>query len=404
MRKLNKTLNSRFLFLISLTALAGCSEREASNQDSSEVQQVQGPALEVEPQGVVEQLPETYPASWFFAHDLNFFNMLDGKVVILDAAAKTKEYKGQLPAGQAASFAFSSRKKEIYVAETLHAERVAGKRRDVLSIYDTKTLLAKARIELPTKRYQGMPFESSFILLNGDSLGLVFNFTPAASVTVVDLAGQKILSEVPMPGCAMMFPAGALSFSTLCGDGTLMTVTLNEDGSVAGDTKTKPFIDIDNNALYIKYAQVGSIRYFPTYLGDMQPIDFSGGEPKLLKKWSLTTKSERKDGWRPGGWGLLTSSPSGEIFILMHPEGKEGSHKDPGAEIWVYDAATGKRNRKIKLDTPAISIHYTGGKSPMLVAFNTNLELDIYSAKTGDWSHKIGGLATETAFGMYGTN
>lgn len=383
-------------------ALGGCEQNDAANSNDDLETSIEGPALEIEPLNVVENLPHIYPSNWFFAHDVNFFNMLDGKIVILDAEAGTKEYKGQLPAGQAASFAFSKTNNEIYVAETLLENRVSGERRDILSIYDTASLGVKDRISLPAKRYQGMPFESSFALVDSDKMGLIFNFTPAASVTVVDIPNRRVLSEVPLPGCAMIFPAGIRAFSSVCGDGAIVTISLDAAGAVIDEKRTKPFIDIDNNAMFLKNANIGSVRYFPTYLGDIQPVDFSGGSPKLLEKWPLTDDQERKAGWRPGGWNLISENAAGEIFILMHQQGKEGSHKDPGSELWVFDSKSKKRVRKIELRNPAISIHVTKGKSPRLIAFNVELELDIYDANSGKWSHKIGGLATETSFGLYG--
>ena len=38
----------------------------------------------------VESLPADYPDTWIFAHDLNFNSLLDGKILIVDVAAETR--------------------------------------------------------------------------------------------------------------------------------------------------------------------------------------------------------------------------------------------------------------------------------------------------------------------------
>jgi len=375
------------------TTQAASTENEKNDAKSST-------PLQPEPIPNVLSLPANYPDTWFFAHDLNFFNLLDGKVVILDAAAETREYKGQLPSGMGA-FAQSRRRGELYVAETIMEFRVRGARRDILMVYDTATLNPLAEIELPAKRFQGMPFKQAFVLIDNDRLALVYNFSPAASVSVVDLDKREVVSEIPIPGCAMMFPAGARGFSTICGNGGLTTVQLDENGGVLSEVKSEPFIDIDNDAMFMKSAEMGGVRYFPTFLGNIQPIDFRGEAPALLEPWSLFSAAEAAEGLRPGGWQLITNDALGEFYVLVHPDGAEGTHKNPSAEIWVYSMAQKRRVRKIALKTPALSIELTKGENPYLIAMNIELELDIYDAKAGEWLRKIGGLATETAFGLY---
>lgn len=400
----------RIVLFFATIALAACggsndsAEEGAADAEKTSVGEgAEKPAATLEPEPIpnVLSLPRDYPDTWFFAQDLNFFNMVDGKIVILDAAAETRAYKAQLPAGSAASFAYSSSRGEIYVAETIHELRVRGPRHDILFVYDVENLEPLADIELPPKRYQGMPYESSFVLIDEDAFGLIFNFTPAASVTVVDIAKREVVSEIPVPGCAMMFPTGPRGFSTICGNGGMTTIQLDETGNVASEKKTQPFFNIDDDAMYMMNAEHEGVRYFPTYLGHIQPIDFTEAEPKLLERWSLFTDAERAEGRRPGGWQLITNDSKGEFYILVHPDGGEGTHKDPSAEVWVYSMADQRRMRTLQLKHPAISIEATKGEDPYLIALNIDLELDIYDAQTGEWLRKIGGLATETALGLH---
>jgi len=392
----------RFWAILAFGLAVSACDRGGEGEGGATTAEPEGPpaALGPEPVPNVLSLPETYPDTWFFAHDLNFQNALDGKVVILDAAAETRAYKGQLPSG-VGSFAWSPARNELYVAETIHEYRVRGPRRDFLMVYDTATLAPQAEIEIPAKHYQGSPYKTSFMLTNDGAFGLIYNFNPAASVTVVDLEARKVVSEIPIPGCAMVFPIGARGFSTLCGTGGLTTVTLDEAGALAAEAQSAPFIDIDNDALGMMSAEINGVRYFTTYTGGVQPIDFTGEAPKLLEPWRMTSEAEAAEGWRPGGWQYLTADGAGRLYILTHPGGGEGSHKNPSDQVWVFDAAEKSREKVLTLKAPAVSIEATRGETPYLIALNIEMELDIYDAESGEWLRKIGGGATSTALGLY---
>ena len=52
-------------------------------------QQDRPPPLPIEPTGIIQTLPATYPPSWFLVQDAGFFHMSDGKVYVIDTAADT---------------------------------------------------------------------------------------------------------------------------------------------------------------------------------------------------------------------------------------------------------------------------------------------------------------------------
>ena len=59
-------------------------------------------------------------------------------------------------------------------------------------------------------------------------------------------------------------------------------------------------------------------------------------------RW-LATDAEREAGWRPGGRQLAAANAElGRLYVLFH-QGGPGTHKDPGAQIWVYDVAARER-------------------------------------------------------------
>ena len=79
----------------------------------------------------------------------------------------------------------------------------------------------------------------------------------------------------------------------------------------------------------------------------------------------------------------------------MHPDGTDGSHKGGGSEVWVYDVESKKRLNRMKLKEWGVSIEVTQGEQPYLVVTNGNMDLDVYSADSGEWIRLIGGRAFE---------
>ncbi|RMF08427.1 MAG: amine dehydrogenase, partial [Alphaproteobacteria bacterium] len=229
-------------------------------------------------------LPESYPKTWIFAHDANFFSLVDGKVVILDVAAQTRQYKGQIGAGQFATFLQATTRPELYVAETFYSRRIRGERTDAITIYDTASLQFKDEIILPGgKRGQSVTQKNSFRFTDGERLGLIFNFTPAASVTIVDLPARAVLNEIQIPGCSLIYPTGQRGFSTLCGNGKMVSFVLDEAGREAGRYETEAFNDIDGDPLFMKAARIGGVSYFVSFKGRVQPVDLSGARAKVKK-------------------------------------------------------------------------------------------------------------------------
>ena len=347
--------------------------------------------LPVEPIGVVEKLPAQWPDTWVQAHDTNFYALSDGKVVIFDVAAENRNYKGSIPAGQFAAYIASTMRPELYVAETYYSKRVRGTRHDVITIHDKTTLAPIAEIPLPGgKRGQYVTFKNTLQLLNDEQWLAVYNFSPAATVTLIDIAARKLIGEVPIAGCAMIYPTGKRNFMSLCSEGVMLVTALNEQGGVAKQWRTKKFFDADADPLLSMPAMMGSVAYFPSYLGDVQPVDLSGDEPKVLKRWSLVDAAERKANWRPGGWQIISAHGSGKLYVLMHPDGYNGSHKNGGPEVWVIDVASGKRVARHVLKNWGVSIEVTSGAKPYLVVTNGDYQLDVYNADDGQWLRMFG--------------
>ncbi len=336
----------------------------------------------------VETLPENYPDTWVFAHDFNFFSLPDGKVLIVDVASETRNFKGIVGASNFASFQHSKSRSELYSAQSFFSRGTYGERTDTVVVTDKATLKPIGEIIIPTKRQQVVTQVNSFQLTDDERMGLVMNFTPAASVTVLDLVNRKVLSEIAIPGCNFVFPTGKRGFSTLCADGSLASFALSVEGEATSSSRSEAFIDIDNDPIFVKNAIVGGITYFPSFRSRVQPVDFRTDEPKVLDAWNMVPSELSAENWRPSGWQVVAGNDQ-ELFVLMQAGGKDGSHKDGGTEVWVFQPESGTLNRRIKLDTPGGSIAVTRSTPSYLVVTNANMFLDVYEAEAGKFLRSI---------------
>lgn len=350
--------------------------------------------LAEEPIPAVAELPEKYPRSWLFVHDLHFDSLIDGRAALVDVAAPNRNLKGQIPVAQFGTLLAATTRPEIYTAETFYSRMTRGERTDAITIWDMKTLAPKGEIILPGgKRGQFVTLKNSFQFTNGEKWALVFNFTPGASVTVVDLEARKVLSDIDLPGCSLVYPTGQRGFSSLCADGTMTTVVLDADGKLASTKTSKAFNNIDDDPLFMMPAMVGRAAWFVSFRGNIRGIDLSGDTARDLGSFPMGKEAGGNPEWRPGGWQVITSDAAGRLYVLMNPKGKEGSHKDGGTEVWVIDPAKKARTLRIELQAHAVSIEATQQPSPLLVASRADGGLDIYDGRTGAFQRSLGGLA-----------
>lgn len=367
--------------------------------------------LPAEPMNVIRTLPVPYPAHWLLVHDGAFFHMSDGKVVVLDAEAATQpdQYKGMINNAFMGAFVVADKRRELLVAETFHTRGQRGERTDVLTVYDQATLAPKGEVVLPGgKRFTGMPERHALQLIDGERLALVFNQNPATSVSVVDLDSLALVNTIDIPGCALVYPTGARGFTSLCADGALLSIQLDAAGKLTKEHRSKPVWDVEADPLFEKPAIVGGIAYFPTFLGMMLPVDLRGDAAKAGTAWSLVSKADAAAGWRPGGWQFIDADASGHVYLIFHPQGADGTHKNPGTEVRVYDPAKQRELRRFALKNPAISLALTRDGAPILAATSIDghaaMNVDIYDAKSGAFRHTLHNFAQETPFVIHTTS
>jgi methylamine dehydrogenase heavy chain len=212
---------------------------------------------------------------------------------------------------------------------------------------------------------------------DAERMALIFNFTPASSVTVVDLLKRQVLGDVEIPGCSLIYPSGPRGFSTLCASGTLLSVRLDANGAVTARTESKAFNPLDTDPLFTGSTLVGGVRYFPSLHGRVQPIDMRTEDVKILPDWPLVPAAEEAGHWRPSGWQVVAGDDQKLLYVLMQPDAHEGTHKDPATEVWVYNVASKSRVKRLRLVRPGSSIALSHGAEP-LVLIQAGARLDVY--------------------------
>jgi methylamine dehydrogenase heavy chain len=320
----------------------------------------------------VETLPAKYPTTW------SFLNYAGDRIELRNVGSDSREVKAQLQAHDSATILVPDKRPELYVADTVWSRGSRGTRTDFITIYDTQTLNPIGEIVLPgTKRALITAMEGLIAFTDDQRMALVFDFTPASSVTVVDLVKRQVLGDVEIPGCSLVYPSGTRGFSTLCSSGTMLTVRLDANGAVAGRSESKAFNPLDTDPLFTASTLVGGVRYFPSLHGRVQPLDMRGDEVKILPDWRLVSAADEADQWRPSGWQLVAGDEQKLLYVLMQPNAHEGTHKDPATEVWVYNTATKARVKRLRLVRPGSSISLTHGAEPLLLV-QAGERLDVY--------------------------
>jgi methylamine dehydrogenase heavy chain len=98
-----------------------------------------------------------------------------------------------------------------------------------------------------------------------------------------------------------------------------------------------------------------------------------------------------KGTWRPGGVQIGAVHQSfGKLFVPMH-HGGEGTHKEGGSEIWVFDLKSHQRTARWPVDTKTqgevVAVQVSQDAAPLLFAATEKADLLIFDARTGQLKH-----------------
>ena len=347
--------------------------------------------LPAEPEGVVERLSPPTP-HWVWVNDMAFFAFPDGKAFLVDGDA------GRMLGMLSTGFSFTSvlvpkAGGAVYAPETYFSRGTRGTRTDVVTIYDATQLQPVGEIEIPPKRASVMPMPGAQALTDDDRFLLIYNFTPAQSVTVVDMHSRKFVGEIETAGCALVYPTGPRSFFSICGDGALLETTLTDEGTLARHRRTAELIDVLKDPLSEKGVRRGDTWYFASFEGVLHPLRATGAGVQPQPTWPLFTPQELAQHWRTGGLQhLAVHGASGRLFAVVH-QGGPGTHKDPGEQVWVWDLASHRHVQTITARNKIGSIQVSQDSQPLL--FGCSIEsnrLDVYDATSGKYLRTVESL------------
>jgi methylamine dehydrogenase heavy chain len=336
-----------------------------------------------------------------------FFTLSFGtNLVIFDGDSGKLE--GQIPAGHDSNLALAPDYSRFYVAETMWTHGNRGERVDLLSVYDGKTLELIKEIPLPGRAVVGMILKNLDLSASGRR-AYVYNMHPASSVTWVDLAKQAVGGTVELPGCALVFASGEDGFSSLCGDGSLATVSLPDTGAPR-ITHTAPFFDATNDPIFDNSLvdRDSGRAVFLSYTGLIYSAQL-GAQPVIEKPWSILAAAGFKPAgtgaaelaWRPGGrQPLAWHKDSDRLFVLMHP-GNYWSHLQGGTEIWVLNVKTHGLIARYPVRVAPVgtvkSIAVSQHAKPQLYLLNSAGGDTVVDADTGEEIRKIDFASGEAA-------
>ena len=335
----------------------------------------------------VQPLPPKSP-HWVYVFDDAFYNEIDSRVHLFDG--DTYRRLGQIDAGFVPSVNLSPDGATTVVATTYFARGSRGTRTDVVEFTDNTTLATSGEIVLPPKRVETVP--SLFnIAYSADGHFLYAAYvTPAASFGVLDPARRTVLGEIDTAGCVLVIPSGPNRVSSLCESGRLLTVTLDTQGHEASRALSEPFFDADGDPVFVQGIPITRGYAFLSFLGEVHEVDLSGAQPAFTPPWSLVSPAE-KGRWRPGAEQVgAIHRGLGRLYVPMH-QGGEGTHKDGGTEIWVFDMASHRRLARWPVHAAGLSrvlaVQVSQDPAPILFAATDHSDVAVLDALSGRLRH-----------------
>jgi methylamine dehydrogenase heavy chain len=321
--------------------------------------------------------------------DEAFYNEIDSRIDIFDG--DTYRRLGQIDAGFNPGFNLSPDGKTTVVGTTYYSRGSRGARTDVVEFTDNTTLKATHEIVLPPKRAMTMPTYFN-LAYSADSRFLYVSYiTPAASFGVLDPVKNAVIDEIDTAGCVLVIPSGANRVSSICESGSLLTVTLDAQGHEASRAFSEVFFDPDRDPIFAQGVPMSGGYAFISFLGDVHEVDFSGAQPAIRKPWSLLAAADKPGHWRPGGMQVgAIQRHLNRLYVPMH-QGGEGTHKDGGSEIWVFDMTTHQRVARWPLAVQklagVLAVQVSQDDAPLLFAATGHSDLAVFDALTGQLRH-----------------
>ncbi|TEA76896.1 amine dehydrogenase large subunit [Allopusillimonas ginsengisoli] len=306
-----------------------------------------------------------------YVMDSVFQHLTESRLNIFDGA--TGKFLGMIPTSYNGHMQLSHDGKDIYVMTTYHERVTRGKRTDVVEVWDAQALTFKKEISIPPKRAQALNYRGIFRQTTDGKFIVLQNATPATSISVVNIDKGEFAGEITSTaGCwsVIPLPNKPHSFMTICGDGALLSIDLDEQGKVANQHRSKAMFPVQEDPIFIAPGLTRDKAYFVSFYGNVYTANLDGEEITFEPVWSLLNDEDKAQGWVPGGYNVIDIDRANQrLYVFMHPDGKEGSHKNPAAEIWVYDLKTNKRIAR-EPGRDGLSMSVAQGPSPRLLTLD----------------------------------
>ena len=335
-----------------------------------------------------EVLPPKEGQNWFWVSGIRAPNMVDGRAFLFDRHGKAL---GQLSTGYwFNSLVTSDQRNELLTVETYFSRGTRGERSDVVVRYDANTLSPKREISIPSKRMNSVKNTGLVNLTEDEKLLLVVNYTPAQSVSVVNLEKNAFVEEIQTPGCSVLYAGGNRDFYSICGNGGFLHIELDEDGHLVKLERTERLFDPVNDFLSIAASRLDNTWYFISKQNNVYAIEMNEDQITLKESWSLLTETDREDEWLISGMHhTAIHKASRQLYVIMH-QGPPESFEEPGTEVWVYDLTTRKKLREIDMEDWTVSIAVEQGEAPRLLTLGAYVPINIlYTA----WIYLVEGEA-----------
>ena len=306
----------------------------------------------------------------------------------------TGDVLGMMNTGYVPNMVLSADHSEIYVAETYWSRGTRGERTDVVTRYDAQTLAPTGEIELPQGRFLVVTKRHNADVSPDGKYFYSANLAPITSVSVIDLEENAYGGEVATPGCSLVFPVAENSFASICSDGSISRYDWDPETFEAQVTNSGAFFDAEKDPVFehTGFDREENKLHLVTYSGRYYMVELGADDIAASEPWNFVDEEARAEGWRPGGWQMMSYHPDRDLaYVIMH-KGGDWTHKAAGDEVWELDPAAQEVVRRIELDEEAMSVAVTRDDDPLLVALSEAASVVTYDLETGEVVARMEGV------------
>ncbi|MDD2867345.1 methylamine dehydrogenase (amicyanin) large subunit [Neomegalonema sp.] len=275
-------------------------------------------------------------------------------------------------------------------ASTVFKRVARGQREDYVEVFDARTHYPIADITLPEEpRMLVGTYPWMTALTPDDKTLLFYRFSPSPSVGVVDLEAKEYRGIFDVPDCYHIFPVSADTFYMHCRAGTMAKITMGEGEPQISESEvfhTEEEYLINHPA----YSPKSGRLVWPAYDGKLFQVDLTTEGAKFLPPLQTFTDAEKAEGWALGGWQQAAyHRPSDRIYILADQRA-QWRHKTSSRFVFVVDARTGQRIKRIDLGYEADSINVSQDSPHQLYVLSTGEKaMRVLDPETGAVLHRI---------------